>query len=557
MTKLTFLPNSVAPDAKPPKDSSHRLVIIIPGVASPSSAWGSLRKRLEEEEGYKPNQTQWFTFDYGNQALKSLMLLMPGRIDKLAHDLCSHIEGEWARNGSFKDVVLIGHSLGGLIVRKVYLLSVGAVSNQPGSKKWGAKVSRIILFASPNRGMKRTWKWWVKPLSHLLHFLPLPHLLYEDALQGSNFITNLRIDWIRYFSSFDLLQDNTTPNTLQVPRIVQFLGSNDEIVDDEDSKDFWSTPNSYDQEIADATHATVYRLDTPDADDGRYALLREAFIEDSPRFLNPAPVSKHSTVKRIVFLLHGIRASNVDEWVRQLSTEIEEHAPETRYIPLEYGYFRALQFAFPGSRKKNIRIFQDYYTEYFAQHPEAKFNIIAHSNGTYMLGYSLKKTSGMRFENVVLAGCALPVSYPWSKLKGKQVGRVMNERANQDWPIALLCKALVSIGQKDIGSSGFDGFYGGEVFEVAYHQGDHGAALSKENCPRLVDFIFDGKQTLPTNLCDAGRYRLWSNLMPYVTWILLICLFIVFLVGWIKIGLVVPIITLGLFLVLYIILMAI
>ena len=200
----------------------------------------------------------------------------------------------------------------------------------------------------------------------------------------------------------------------------------------------------------------------------------------------------------------------------------------------------------PAERRRNIPIFRDEYTELLAEHPEAKFSIIAHSNGTYMLGRSLRKTPGMRFENIVLAGSALPEDYDWEELMDlnashlRQVGRVMNERASRDWPIALLCNMLNGLpwkSMKDIGRGGYSGFRGDKVIEVAYHQGDHGRALKDDNQDRLVAFAFGEDPrtiTLPT---DPGLFFRLSNFLHYIGLTLILGILAVILLisfwGWV------------------------
>src|SRR5262249_41117906 len=153
-----------------------------------------------------------------------------------------------------------------------------------------------------------------------------------------------------------------------------------------------------------------------------------------------------------------------------------------------YGNFTAARFALPGVRRKNIPIFQDWYTEALAKYPTAEFNVIAHSNGTYMLGRSLKKTPGMHFENVTLAGSVLPMRFPWDDLvANEQVGRVRNDRANRDWPVALLCNALRGLQMRDVGTAGFAGFKGQETYECAYYPGGHSKALDPEFQDYLVN----------------------------------------------------------------------
>jgi hypothetical protein len=122
----------------------------------------------------------------------------------------------------------------------------------------------------------------------------------------------------------------------------------------------------------------------------------------------------------------------------------------------------------------------------------------------------------MRFKHVVLAGSVLPTTFPWDDLiAGGQVGRVLNERANRDWPVALLCNILRALRQRDVGPAGFAGFEGQDVEEVAYHRGDHGAALRGRNADRLVAFALDGSCSKADGLQPAGFYRQLSNLAPW------------------------------------------
>jgi len=251
---------------------------------------------------------------------------------------------------------------------------------------------------------------------------------------------------------------------VQPPLVVQLLGERDGWVDPEDSKDVLAFPTGHDLSVPDANHRKLYRLDQAPDPDLRYAVLREGFVgvfQDSP------PVA--SSVRRVVFLLHGIRASNVDDWIKELGRRILGRGQDSTDVRQPtYGYFTAARFALPSVRRKNIPVFQDWYTEALAEHPTAEFDIIAHSNGTYILGQALMKTPGMRFDNVALAGSVLPTNFPWGELKrSKQVGRVRNDRGNRDWPVALLCNALSGLRMHDVGTGGFAGFNGAATHEVA------------------------------------------------------------------------------------------
>ena len=297
--------------------------------------------------------------------------------------------------------------------------------------------------------------------------------------------------------------------------MVQVVGEHDGWVDPDDSRDILAFPSGHEIGVRNANHRNLFRLDLAPNPDGRYAMLREAFVgqfRDDP--------SVESTVHRVIFILHGIRASNVEMWIRGLKARIKERdKTHTVVLHPDYGYFSAMRFALPGVRRRNIAIFQDWYTEALAKYPTAEFDIIAHSNGTYILGQSLKKTPGMRFKNVALAGSVLPTSFSWKDLKdNKQVDRVRNHRANRDYPVAILCNALRGLQMRDVGTAGFTGFVGGnEKEEVAYYPGGHGKALEPDYQDQLINFVFGGEPQEPEELLKLpGCFRQASNLTPYV-----------------------------------------
>ena len=58
----------------------------------------------------------------------------------------------------------MGHSFGGVLVRIAYLISAGEYPELSGQKfDWWPKVDRLVLFATPNRGiefMRFGWREW-------------------------------------------------------------------------------------------------------------------------------------------------------------------------------------------------------------------------------------------------------------------------------------------------------------------------------------------------------------------------------------------------------------
>jgi pimeloyl-ACP methyl ester carboxylesterase len=498
---------------------TRRLVVLVPNSLAQLGNWSPLKKRLAMEEGYKPEEAHWLEFAHRANLWSTEALAAA------AERLRGLIDAEWLHEGGFDDVVLVGHSRGGLIVREAYLLAAGVVPNQNASD-WAGHVSRILLFASVNRGIdpekKRLWA-FANCLARLFPWLP--DFMGLDAIRGSHFLANLRINWIRLFGALAAAQREGETwrdgRPKRPPLVVQLLGDRDGWVDPEDSKDVLAFKAGHNLSVPGANHENLYQLDQAPDPERRYTVLREGFVGEFP---DRRPVA--SSARRVVFLLHGILASNVDAWIEELGRRILERGQDSTDVRRPtYGYLSAARFALPSVRRKNIPVFQDWYTEALAEHPTAEFDIIAHSNGTYIFGQTLMKTPGMRFANVVLAGSVLPTNFDWEKLKtGEQVGRVRNDRANRDWPVALLCNALSGLRMHDVGTGGFAGFKGYVIDEVAYYPGGHGMALKSDYQGLLVDFVFGGKLQKPDGLDEPPGYffRMLSNAMPYVAVLLVL-----------------------------------
>jgi len=141
--------------------AARRLVVLIPGMSSNSEAWGLLIHRLQQEPGYGPAETQWMSFEHGirlwsrgeKRSDNVDTIDRPSNLEILTRQLRNKIHEHWLAHKIYQDVVLIGHSFGGLLARRVYLLAADAVPRENPSP-WGKQISRIVLFASVNRGFR-------------------------------------------------------------------------------------------------------------------------------------------------------------------------------------------------------------------------------------------------------------------------------------------------------------------------------------------------------------------------------------------------------------------
>jgi hypothetical protein len=393
------------------------------------------------------------------------------------------------------------------LVRIAYLMAAGRYPEvDPRGSSWWKKVDRIVLFAAPNRGIESrrlSWRahWRERVALHLPHSDDGPGRLMQDQLVGSAAVTNLRIRWIRFLAS---LEPKYRPN------IVQFLGRGDGLVKREDSLDFDQFSETCQIDVPGASHTDVHQV--PLDDDLRYYTLRAGILGTAAEVpVDDIPRNKRNPV---VLVVHGIRASN-ETWAAQLKDLILSKAPSSTAIPPTYRYFPMLDFALPWLRARKVRWLQDQYSTLLARYPRARFNFVGHSNGTYLLGHSLKQVPAMTFDRVTLAGSVLPREYDWdSRFSLGQVGELANHRATRDLPVAILCNLLRAFGTKDVGTAGFDGFDQAreEIKEVYYYSGGHSKALETDNLPHLADFTLTGKIDFPLAKKEATPGKLASRL---------------------------------------------
>ena len=488
--------------------AEKRLVVISPGLGLRTAGWAPLLKRLRREPEWDEENTEIFLYETATKpwGLK--------RLQKLGLELCAHLDAKWIESDGFHEILLVGHSLGGLVVREAFLQGRGTDAKKEPIRRWAGAVSRIVLLAAPNRGIANL-TFVGKIADWFLRRIPLlPTLTYEDLLRGSAFITNLRIGWIRLFQG--------APPTARLPKVVQLLGTDDSVVDRDDSIDVLAFPNGALVDVPGAGHDEVYRLERLPADeaDERYALLRAAILhpEKLSTVTPPALSDRPEPAKHVVFILHGIRASNVDRWLLALEEEVRDKYPPGTVIERPtYGYLTARQFALPYARRRFVPRLQDAYTESLARNPQAEFDFIGHSNGTYLLGESLRMIPSMKFRNVVLAGSVLPQEYRWNEKLGAQVRRLRSDRGMGDWPVGWLCSALSKgLGMRDVGTGGYTGFTRGRVQQEPHHPGGHGGMFSEGNIPRMVRFAMglEPGELLPEQGDDKESFGVFSRLIP-------------------------------------------
>ena len=461
---------------EPTRSGAKSLLVFVPGLLAERLPYAELLSRLEQDLGQDWRVLWW---DSGLRWWSRRPMAEAG------HRLRVRLRAEWDDIGGFKRIVLVGHSLGGMVVRHAYLLDSGVYADVLGPHEWVAKVERIVLLAAPNRGFQMSnlpfvYRWLLR-----LFGGPLG-LTVGDLRAGSPFVATLRLLWMHYFDA------NAVAD---LPLVVQLLGDRDGLISREDSIDIEQFPGAAHLTVPDSDHDDLVDLSSerdPESCQQRYFGIRRAVMGS----VVPTKPAISPTPRHILFLLHGIRAGR-EGWAQPLHDQLRAERPDLDVRALSYGYVSALGFALPFTRPRNLRRFLDAYSEAVAEHRGRSFSFAGHSNGTYILGQALRAIPAVRLDQIFLGGSVLPRDFPWRQLLARgQVGRVRNVRAADDWVVAILCAALRGLMMRDVGTGGYAGFLDDHerLEDLGYMRGGHGSAFAATRLPLVADFLL-GKST--------------------------------------------------------------
>lgn len=140
---------------------------------------------------------------------------------------------------------------------------------------------------------------------------------------------------------------------------------------------------------------------------------------------------------KLVITIHGIRTHA--EWQKQVAALLS-----ARNIPthaLSYGFYSLWRFLLRPSNDAMVERFcadyqrivdsKDYKID--VDDDRRRPSIIAHSFGTYIVGYCMLKYEHVKFDKVIFCGSILPADFDWSTLLHRdQVHLVRNEYGLQD-----------------------------------------------------------------------------------------------------------------------------
>ena len=471
--------------------------------------------------------------------------------EEIIAELLIGIDGAWNNRKlenpeGYERIVLIGHSIGALYARKLYVCACGETEHAPfepilkdyikknGGKSldsirdWAKIVDRIILLAGLNRGwsisphlsLRNAIGWSIGSfLGSVVMATKLGTPTIFSIRRGATFVTQLRIQWLamRQKARCKSKVDTGTQQNEYVgcAIVVQLLGTIDDLVSPEDNIDLVAGRDFLYFDIPGSGHKNVIEMDDTVTGHERakvffnvltqpWETLKEKQILPSDDVPNERP-----EVTDVVFVIHGIRDKGY--WTHKIARRVIAEGLKQNpkriiaSVTSTYGYFPMLSFLWPSHRREKVEWLMDQYAEALAKYPNAgnNFYYIGHSNGTYLAARALEEYPCCRFKRIAFAGSVVHKNYNWSHLLPLQNEAVANYVATTDWVVALFPKALQSMHLQDLGSAGHDGFEDLQVLQLTemkedktskpqFIVGKHDAALKEEVWKSIVDFILTG-----------------------------------------------------------------
>lgn len=531
-----------------PMTPSDTLVVFVHGMGGPSKSVSDLLVR--EFPGAHIVEPKYFSLPFSNAE--------PRRIAAATAEKIADLD----EKHRYKDIILVGHSAGASIVRKVYVWASGYEQDRPhpeGRKAWVDRVSRVVMLAGLTRGWSinpppENLRWWRRMVMQSGIFVAKitgTGKFIRTFERGAPFVANLRIQWIQ-------LVREARESGQVLPMVIQILGDGDDIVSADDMRDVGVAKGFIDMPLGVQTgHAEVAQVD-PSAEkdpekraevEKRRTSVRIALKENPcahPSVAKCGPSAEDPKQELVVFVRHGIRDYG-GPWLQKVKEEVERQRPGTIVDWNSYDYFGMGPFLLFNARQRNVRDFVDKYTELLASYPNARFGFIGHSNGTYILSSALQRYAAIEIDRAVFVGSVAPRAYDWpARIKAKQIGRgsvtqqikgVVNLSGGSDWVVAIFPHFFEQMaglfrrqrdGMFDIGAAGFRGFSlrPAGVQSIEWADGGHRAGFGEDmaNLPVIVAYVVHKADAVPIRnpVNDPDGVISFLSSIAWLIWILLI-----------------------------------
>jgi hypothetical protein len=228
-------------------------VVFVHGLAgNPAKSWGKMISVCATDPAF--DNYSLSCFSYPSKRFRIPFTSPIARLQELARGLETELE---TLHSERREVILVAHSLGGLIVRQYVMNAVK--SNRP------FIATKLMLFAVPNTG---------SALAAAAKTVPWDNGVLEQLGFNSDILDMLNEDWVRY----------AVETKLPVQYVV---GGADTIVKPESARPFYGQDNV--STLVGQTHRSI--VDATGIDDIRYAVLQKFALGNFDLY-KPAEIAK-------------------------------------------------------------------------------------------------------------------------------------------------------------------------------------------------------------------------------------------------------------------------
>ena len=142
--------------------------------------------------------------------------------------------------------------------------------------------------------------------------------------------------------------------------------------------------------------------------------------------------------RHLIITVHGIRTFG--EWQFRLRALLQQAAPGITVHNYRYGYRSIFALLMPFLRLVPVARFRRWLLHDIQSEEWTRVDIVAHSFGTLLAAQALlglRRKPRPRVHTILFASSVLRSTFPWHRLLGSCVGRVVNECALNDVPLIL------------------------------------------------------------------------------------------------------------------------
>lgn len=216
---------------------------------------------------------------------------------------------------------------------------------------------------------------------------------------------------------------------------------------------------------------------------------------------------------KLLITFHGIRTFG--DWQEQLEKQLFKKTNNFESERMKYNFFSIFLFIIPFLRQFVVNHLLKDFENILKNNSEKEIYIIGHSFGTYLAIKLLEKSNtNVKINTLILSGSVMPSTYNLNKILEKNVKKILNECARDDY-ILVLCKLFVPL-FSDAGRIGFIGRNNHKVIINRFYSGGHSTyfknfetsqnIMNKYWLPILIDnnfsIVSDGEISTPNILSD-------------------------------------------------------